>query len=479
MNEHTGRTVSISDQVEGVPALNAFLRLSDRPNLAWVPATGNEHANLAVNETFTTTRTWVPGLTNPSAGGLEIIVTTTAAPGSGQTLSVILDHFDLHSAGYVAVETLGTISGTGPAPFQCASTLTGRWQVRLVPSGAGSWSAGAGYAYLQMPRGNATISGALPAGNNNIGDVDVASIAAGDNNIGNVDVVTLPALPAGTNNIGDVDVLTLPAGTVAGSASLPAGTNNIGDVDVLTLPALPAGTNNIGDVDVLTLPAGTVAGGASLPAGTNNIGDVDVLTLPAGTVAGSASLPAGTNNIGDVDIASGPTGASAVQVQGTAAVDAPAVGNPVRTGAAGQAADITPVTAADAVDLLLTLLGKQVVLPHALPANTWSYPAAAGGLVNTTGVTARAAAGAGIRNYVSKVSIINSHQTISTEVVIRDGAAGTVLWRGWAQAAGGGQVEELTPPLRGTANTLVEIAEITTTATAGVLVNLQGYVAQE
>jgi hypothetical protein len=61
------------------------------------------------------------------------------------------------------------------------------------------------------------------------------------------------ALPAGTNNIGDVDVLSLPA--------LPAGTNNIGDVDVLSLPALPAGTNNIGDVDVLTLPgiAGTAA----------------------------------------------------------------------------------------------------------------------------------------------------------------------------------------------------------------------------
>jgi len=46
------------------------------------------------------------------------------------------------------------------------------------------------------------------------------------------------ALPAGTNNIGDVDVLTLPA--------LAAGTNNIGDVDVLTLPALAAGTNTIG-----------------------------------------------------------------------------------------------------------------------------------------------------------------------------------------------------------------------------------------
>jgi hypothetical protein len=44
------------------------------------------------------------------------------------------------------------------------------------------------------------------------------------------------------------------SGSVSLAASLPAGANNIGDVDVLSLPALPAGTNNIGDVDVLTLP---------------------------------------------------------------------------------------------------------------------------------------------------------------------------------------------------------------------------------
>ena len=190
-----------------------------------------------------------------------------------------------------------------------------------------------------------SIIAALPAGTNNIGDVDVLSLPAlpaGANNIGDVDVLTLPALPAGTNNIGDVDVLTLPAATNAGAAAktsdydsgagtdtvtmfglalpasggavqggtsanplrmdptgttvqpvsgtvtanLAAGVNNIGDVDVLSLPSIPAGANNIGDVDVLTLPA--------LPAGTNNIGDVDVLTLPA--------LPAGTNNIGDVDV---------------------------------------------------------------------------------------------------------------------------------------------------------------------------------
>jgi len=39
--------------------------------------------------------------------------------------------------------------------------------------------------------------------------------------------------------------------------AIPAGTNNIGDVDVLTLPALSAGTNNIGDVDVLSVSVPT------------------------------------------------------------------------------------------------------------------------------------------------------------------------------------------------------------------------------
>lgn len=43
------------------------------------------------------------------------------------------------------------------------------------------------------------VVAALPAGTNNIGDVDVASIAAGDNNIGNVDIVTVPTDPFGAN----------------------------------------------------------------------------------------------------------------------------------------------------------------------------------------------------------------------------------------------------------------------------------------
>lgn len=43
---------------------------------------------------------------------------------------------------------------------------------------------------------------------------------------------------------------------LATDVALPAGTNNIGDVDVLTLPAIPAGTNSIGKV----VPEGSASG---------------------------------------------------------------------------------------------------------------------------------------------------------------------------------------------------------------------------
>lgn len=124
-----------------------------------------------------------------------------------------------------------------------------------------------------------TIAGAV-AGTEMQVDI-VGALPAGTNNIGDVDVLSLPALPAGTNNIGDVDVLTLPA--------IPAGNNNIGDVDIASIAA---GDNNIGNVDVVTLPA--------LPAGTNNIGDVDVLSLPA--ITGTVTANAGTGTFATAEL---------------------------------------------------------------------------------------------------------------------------------------------------------------------------------
>lgn len=154
--------------------------------------------------------------------------------------------------------------------------------------------------------GSVTVTGTAQAlSPGNLADVQ---LSAADIEIGAVEIKNATddtRATVGANGV-HVDVRALPSGTVAGSSSLPAGTNNIGDVDVASIAA---GANVIGKVGIDQTTPGTTNGiqvVAALPTGTNNIGDVDVLTLPAGTVAGSASLPAGANNIGDVDIASMP-----------------------------------------------------------------------------------------------------------------------------------------------------------------------------
>ncbi len=101
---------------------------------------------------------------------------------------------------------------------------------------------------------------------------DGGSSVSVDDNGGSLTVDGTVALGAGSAAIGRVDI----------GSSLPAGSNNIGDVDVLTLPSLPAGSNaigklaansgvDIGDVDV-----------TSIAAGSNTIGNVGVVPRTSG-----------------------------------------------------------------------------------------------------------------------------------------------------------------------------------------------------
>lgn len=114
-----------------------------------------------------------------------------------------------------------------------------------------------------------------------------------------------------------------------------------------------------------------------------------------------------------------------------------------------------------------------------IPPRGWSYAAATGGIVSSTaGVTIKAAAGAGIRNYLTSITINTDTLGTATELVIRDGAAGTVLWRIKLQTT-----NPLTPfthnfntPLYSTANTLLEVA-LLTSSTGGVFVNAAGFTA--
>lgn len=142
--------------------------------------------------------------------------------------------------------------------------------------------------------------------------------------------------------------------------------------------------------------------------------------------------------------------------------------------ATGYSANPVAVTTARGVDLLATLIGALVTKPYAIPEADWQFAAAAGGIINTTDVVLRAAAAAGIRNYVTSIDIRNAHATVATEVVIKDGA--TVIWRQLLPAAMAAPVEITFPtPLRGTAATAMNVACITTGAQ--VYVNAQGFAA--
>lgn len=113
-----------------------------------------------------------------------------------------------------------------------------------------------------------------------------------------------------------------------------------------------------------------------------------------------------------------------------------------------------------------------------IPPQGWTYAAASGGIVNTTtAVTIKAAAGAGVRNYLTSLTLATDALGGATEIVIRDGAAGTVIWRSRLQTAAlVSTTITFATPLFSTANTLLEVAAITA-VTGGIYVNAQGYAA--
>jgi hypothetical protein len=142
--------------------------------------------------------------------------------------------------------------------------------------------------------------------------------------------------------------------------------------------------------------------------------------------------------------------------------------------ATGLSANPSAVTSGRVVDLLATLIGALVNKPFSIPEADWQYAGAAGGITGTADVVLKAAAAAGIRNYVTSIDLRNAHATVATEVVIKDGSA--VIWRQLLPAAMAAPVNIVFPtPLRGSAATAVNFACLTTGAQ--VYVNVQGYAA--
>jgi hypothetical protein len=115
---------------------------------------------------------------------------------------------------------------------------------------------------------------------------------------------------------------------------------------------------------------------------------------------------------------------------------------------------------------------------YSQPTANWNYAAAAAGIVNTTTAVTIAAAVSGKRNQITAIQMSAEALGAATEVAIRDGAGGTVLWRDKIGAAGrtnGGWMTFATP-LSGSAGNLLEVVTLTASVTGAVYFNAQGIV---
>jgi hypothetical protein len=313
-------------------------------------------------------------------------------------------------------------------------------------------------------------------------DAVAASLATLDNvvsgNEAQVDIVA--ELPAGTNNIGDVDVVSLVPGT--GATALGKAIDTVGGAtdtgvaalairdDALTTltPAdgdwVPLRVSSTGalhvtgssgateyteDAAAASDPVGGVlmairrdtlstsevsADGDNIALKATNKGKLHVaaelrvtdsaIAVGSGTVDSTTIRVVNASDDPALDaIVDAITGASP-DTGGDIAHDAVDSGKPMKMGAKAIAAlsGATLVAAADRTDLYAGLDGVLIIRPHANLEDIISGVAA---ITDGSSTSVIASSGAGVKNYITSAIIANSSATAVT-VDLRDGAAGTV-----------------------------------------------------
>jgi hypothetical protein len=145
-------------------------------------------------------------------------------------------------------------------------------------------------------------------------------------------------------------------------------------------------------------------------------------------------------------------------IQGRAAHDAAASGNPVLMGARADTTEEVAVADGDAVRLLATLNAKLVVMPYAVPER--SVDGITASMTGTGDTAVIAAPGAGLRLYITQILVTNGHATVGTYVNLK--SAATSRYTGYARQAGGGFSLTFPTPLRLGVNEALNAANVTT-----------------
>lgn len=115
-------------------------------------------------------------------------------------------------------------------------------------------------------------------------------------------------------------------------------------------------------------------------------------------------------------------------------------------------------------------LKTESVMERDSPTNYVSGVTAA--MTGTTSTSLLAAPGVSKYNYITTITVSNSHATVGTDVELQDGSGGTTIWVIPAAAVYGGGVVSFNPPLKQpTSNTALYVKNTTTGASTRVSAN--------
>lgn len=294
--------------------------------------------------------------------------------------------------------------------------------------------------------------------------------------------VTLPTDCTGVLSVDDNGGSLTVDGTV--TANLSATDNAVLDTIDAVLDAINA-----------KLVSGTVIGDVNLGATDNAVLDSidtslnNIEAAVGGTQTDDAAFTLGTGEgvmmmgyAGTQSVDSGDAGVVAMETDGTLHVGGPVAHDAAASGAlpfvggaraTNSVEGLTQVANADASYVASDLNGVLLSRPHTTPEEHISER-----ISNTNGTstdfTNFAAGGAGIHNYVTDITVLNTSAT-DGYVDIRDGSAGSVIWT-LPLPAGGGATHSFSLPLKGAANTA--IAYDVSAALTTVYISVNGFQAQ-
>lgn len=181
------------------------------------------------------------------------------------------------------------------------------------------------------------------------------------------------------------------------------------------------------------------------------------LTTAGGLFGLDSPIPAGTNSIGTVVLGSPATAATTSITKAEDAVHATSDSGVFALGVRYEAL-VAPASAAGDYSLeQVDDLGKGVMMPYAPPINQVQGTTAA--MTGTADTQVVAAPGASIRNYITNLTLTNSHAAVGTVINIKDGS--TVIDQIYVPALKTESIRYLIP-LKLTANAILNVANVTT-----------------